>query len=89
MWKTRIGYSGLKTLVIDINLSIFIIFKNDPSTCIVNTKFNIKYILYFCKTIFKDVCPLNKHLIIDNLLLKILNWTHQNFQKKKNYNLLY
>jgi len=46
------GYGNLKILVIHINLSKFIICKNFPS--IINTITNIRFILYFCKTIFKD-----------------------------------
>jgi len=43
------NYGGLKILVVIINLSIFIIWKNDPN--IINTVSNIIYILYFCKII--------------------------------------
>lgn len=46
------GYGDLKMLVIDINLSRFIICKNVPS--IININLKIISILYFGKTILKD-----------------------------------
>jgi len=41
--------------VIDINLSISIIYKNDPS--IINTRSDNTTNLYFCKTVFKNFYP--------------------------------
>jgi len=49
------GYSDLKMLAIDINRPMLIICKN--SQIKIKTKSNITYILYFCKTIFKDYYP--------------------------------
>jgi len=54
-------------LVINISLSMFIIYKNDPN--IINTRFNITCNLYFYKTILKDYYPYNMHLITEKLLI--------------------
>jgi len=46
-----VDYGRLKMLVICINLSILIIYKNASS--LINTWSDITYILYFSKIIFK------------------------------------
>jgi len=46
------GDSDLKILVININLTTLIIYKNGPS--IINTASDITFVLYFCKITFKD-----------------------------------
>jgi len=53
------GYSDLKIVVINSNLSILIIYKNSPG--IINTRSSFTSILYLCKTIFKDYYVLYKH----------------------------
>jgi hypothetical protein len=49
-FEWTIDRGELSNLVININLSIIIIFKN--GTNIINTRSNITFILYYCKTIF-------------------------------------
>jgi len=75
-YKIYGGYGKLKTEVSNINLSILIICKNGPS--ITNTISNLTYNLYLCKSIFLLSTNI---LMTKKLLVWILNWVDQNYQK--------